>query len=101
MSKTDRAAALAALKAADDAERRQRAEFDGETLAALVAAAEAAVAAAQEVERLCGDLVSDLAHHALKAQTHGGPSVHLVNVLTIARQSQAAVTAYLAPPVEG
>lgn len=92
---------VAALKAADEAERRQRAEFDAETLVTLHGATEAALVAAQEVERLCGDLVSDLSHHALKAQAQGGPSVHLSNVLTIVQQSLTAVEAYLARPVEG
>lgn len=86
---------LAAFKARDAQERIERAELDQVTLAALAPAIEAAIAAAEAVEALCGDLVSDIAHHALKAQVNGGPSASLKNIQTLVRQSAAAMDLFL------
>lgn len=82
---------LAAFKARDEKERLERIALDAETLATLIEKAEAAKAAAVAFEALCGDLVSDVSHHALKAQASGGASVQIENVLILARQSLASV----------
>ena len=76
---------LAAFKARDAQDRLERIALDAETLAALIEKATAAKAAAGEFETLCGDLVSDVSHHALKAQAVGGPSLQIENVLILAR----------------
>lgn len=86
---------LAAFKARDAQERIERAELDKATLDALIDAAEAAIAAVEQVEGLCGDLVSDVSHHALKAQATGGPSRSMKNILLIAQQSRAALDLFL------
>ncbi|WP_288758651.1 hypothetical protein [uncultured Brevundimonas sp.] len=81
---------LAAMKARDDQERRDRCELDQTTLAALVPRLEAAVAEVQAIEALCGDLVSPFSHEALRMQANGGPSKALENMLTLARTAQLA-----------
>ncbi len=82
---------LAAFKARDAQDRLERIALDAETLAALIEKATAAKAAAGEFETLCGDLVSDVSHHALKVQAGGGASLQIENVLILARQSLASV----------
>ncbi|PZU62309.1 MAG: hypothetical protein DI552_00115 [Brevundimonas sp.] len=79
---------LAAIKARDNEERRERCELDQTTLAALVPRLEAALAEVQAIEALCGDLVSDMSHAALRLQANGGPSKTLENMLTLARTAQ-------------
>lgn len=78
---------IAAFKAQDAQDKRDRIALDVETLTALIEKAEAAKAASEAFEALCGDLVSDVSHHALKVQGAGGPSVQIENVLKLARLS--------------
>lgn len=86
----------AALKSRDADERRERLDLDAETLPVLLEKARVAQRAVLEVEALCGDLVSDAAHAALKAQVQGGPSFGLGNIITLAEQAQTGVSQLLA-----
>lgn len=87
---------LAALKARDADERRERLDLDGSTLPLLLEKAQAARALLLEMEALCGDLVSDAAHAALKAQALGGPSGAVANIITLAEASKTGVEQMLA-----
>ena len=87
---------LAALKARDADERRERLDLDGENLPLLLEKAQAAQALLLEMEALCGDLVSDVVHGALKAQAQGGPSGSVANIITLAEAAQAGVVQHLA-----
>ena len=86
---------LAALKARDVEERRERLDLDATTLPVLLEKARAALALLLEMEALCGDLVSDSAHAALKAQAGGGPSGSVANIITLAETAQTGVAQML------
>jgi len=92
---------IAAFKAKDAEEKRLRAELDAVTLEKIVAAAEAAKAAALALEALCGDLVSDFAHHALKMQAGGGASVQIGNVASLAEQGLTEARRFINARAEG
>lgn len=95
-AKSTSADRLAALKARDADERRERLDLDGVTLPALLEKAQAAQALVLEMEALCGDLVSDASHAALKAQALGGPSGAVTNIMTLAEAAQTGVAQQLA-----
>lgn len=89
---------LAAFKARDAEERKARAELDAATLEKIVAQAGVAKEAALALEALCGDLVSEFGHHALKMQAPGGASVQIGNVSALAEQGLTEARRFLDAP---
>ena len=89
---------LAELKASDAATKRVRAELDAATLEKIVAQAAVAKEATLALEALCGDLVSEFGHHALKMQAPGGASVQIGNVSALAEQGLTEARRFLDAP---
>jgi predicted AAA+ superfamily ATPase len=92
---------IAAFKAQDAQDKRERIALDVETLPVLIEKLEAIKTLSVEFEALCGDLVSDVSHHALKAQVTGGLSSQAANVLIVAQQSLDMGQKALAAAEEG
>ena len=97
----DHAAEIAAIKARDADERRKRSSLDLTTLDALIPRLTAAQAEVAAIEALCGDLVSDLSHVALRDQARGGPSKTLAQMLVLATSSRDACDKVVNPTEAG